>query len=66
MKATEALIQKLVFLKPPTNLIKLPITSFGSTHTKINERVVGQTLITQAATKALSLDKINFQILQII
>ena len=66
MKAKKALVQKSAFSKLPTNLIEPPVMFFGSAHMKINEKVVGQALLTQAATKAPSLDKINFQILQII
>ena len=66
MKAKKALIQKLAFSKPFTNLIKSPVPFFGLAYTKITEKVVAQALITQAAIKAPGLDKINFQILQII
>ena len=66
MKAKEALVRRAAFPKPPTNLVEPLITSFESAHTKINKEVVGQALMTQATTKALSPDKINFQILQMI
>ena len=66
MKAKEALVRRSAFPKPPTNLVEPPVTSFGSAHTKISEEVVGQALMTQAATKASGPDKINFQILQMI
>ena len=66
MKAKETLVWKSAFPKPLTNLVKPPVISFESAHTKINEGVVGQALMTQAVIKALGSDKINFQILQII
>ena len=66
MRAKEALVQRSAFSKPPTNLIKPPVTSFRSAYMKINEEVVDQALLTQAATKTSGPDKINFQILQII
>ena len=66
MKAKEALVRKSAFPKPPTNLLELPVTSFGLAHTKITKEVVAQALMTQAATKAPGPDKINFQILQMI
>ena len=59
MRAKEALVWRSVFPKPPTNLIEPPVISFESAHTKINEEVVGQVLMTQAATKAPGPDKIN-------
>lgn len=66
MKAKKALVSRLTLPKPLTNLIKPLVTAFGSAHMKINEEVIGQVLITQVATKAPSLDKINFQFLQMI
>ncbi len=66
MRAKKALVWRSAFSKPPTNLFEPPVISFGSAHTKINEEVVGQALMTQAATKAPGPDKINFQILQMI
>lgn len=66
MKAKETLVQKSVFLKPPTNFVEPLIIFFEVAHTKINKEVVAQILISQAAIKAPGLDKINFQILQMI
>ena len=66
MRAKEALVQRSTFPKPPTNLIESLVTVFGFAHTKISEELVGQALITQAATNAPGPDKINFQILQMV
>ena len=66
IKAKEALVRKSAFLKPPTNLVELPVISLGLAYTKIIEEVVAQALVTQAATKALGPNKINFQVLQMI
>ena len=66
MKAKEAMIQRSAFLKPPTYFIKPPVLFFGSAHANITEEIVPQRLMTQVVTKALGLDKINFQILQMI
>ena len=66
MKTKEAFVEKLEFPKSLTNLVKPLVISFGSAHTKINEEIVDQALMTQAATKASNPDKINFQILKII
>ncbi len=66
MKAKEALVPRSAFPKPPTNLVKPPVTSFGPAHTKITEEVIAQAFMTQVATKAPGPDKINFQILQMI
>ena len=60
MRAKEALIWISAFPKPLANLVEPLVTSFGSAHTKINEEVVGQALMTQAATKASGPDMINF------
>lgn len=66
IKIKEILVQKSVFLKLPTNFIEPPVISSGLAHTKITEEVVLLILITQVANKASSLNKINFQVLQII
>lgn len=66
MRAKEALVRQSVFPKPATNIVESPATFFGLAHTKINEELLGQVLMTQAATKAPSPDKINFQILQFV
>ena len=66
MKAKEASVRKSSFPKPPTNLVKRPVTSFGLAYTRISEEVIAQALMIQAATKAPRPDKINFQILQMI
>ena len=66
MKAKEALVRKSAFPKPPANFVEPPVISSGVAHTKINEEVIAQALMTQAATKAPGPDKINFQILQMI
>ncbi len=66
MKVKEALIWRLAFSKPPPNLVESFVSPCGLLHRKITKKVVAQALITQAATKASSLDKINFQILQMI
>lgn len=45
IKAKKALIQKLVFPKPSTNLIKSPVISFELTHTKITKEIIAQVLV---------------------
>ena len=42
MKAKEALVLKLAFLKPPTNFVKPPVISSGVAHTKINKKMISQ------------------------
>ena len=66
MKAKEALVHKSAFPKPPTNLAERPSLFSGIAHMKVTEKAVSQALMTQAAIKAPGLDKINFQILQMI
>ncbi len=66
MKAKEALVRRSAFPKPPINLIEPPVIPFRSAHTKITEEAVAQAVMAQSATKAPGLDKINFQILQMI
>ncbi len=66
MKAKEALVRKSLFLKLPTSLVDPLVTFFGLAHIKITKKLVAQVLMTQAATKAPTQDKINFQILQIL
>lgn len=66
IKAKKTLIQRSIFLKLPINLVKPLVTSFRLAYIKITKKVVAQVLITQAASKALGLNKINFQMLQII
>ncbi len=66
MKAKEALIQRSALPKPPINLIEPLVTPFGSAHSKITKEVVALALIAQSTTKVSGLDKINFQILQMI
>ena len=66
MKAKEALVRKSSFPKLLTNFIELLVISCGLAPTKIIEKVVAQALVTQAATKAPGLNKINFQVLQMI
>lgn len=65
MKAKETLVWESAFPKLLINLVKSLVTLFGSTHTKVNEEVVGQVLMTQAVTKAPNPYKINFQLLQL-
>ena len=60
MKAKEALVRKSAFPRPPPNFLKTPAIPLGLAYTKITEETVGQTLLTQAATKAPGSDKINF------
>lgn len=60
IKAKKALIQRSVFLKPPTNIIETPLICFRLVYTMINNEVVGQVLMTQVATKTHSSNKINF------
>lgn len=64
--AKEALVLRLALLKPPTNLIELPVTSYGLAKTKITEKVIARALRTQAVTIIPGPNKINFQILQMI
>ena len=66
MKAKEALVRKSAFPKPPPNFFETPTIPLKLAHTKITEEIVGQALLTQAATKAPGPDKINFQVLQMI
>ncbi len=66
LKAKEVLVRRSAFLKPPTNLVVPSVTSFGSAYIKIIKEGVAQALVTQAITKAPGLDKINFQIFQMI
>lgn len=66
MKAKKALVRRLAFPKLPPNLLKLLVISCGLVHTKITKETVAQALTIQAATKASSPDKLNFQVLQII
>lgn len=66
IKAKEALIQRSALLKPLTNLIEPLVTSYGLANTKITEKVIAQTLTTQAVKKIPDRNKINFQILQMI
>lgn len=63
IKAKEALVKKLTFLKPLPNLIKLLVTFNKSFYIKITEEIVAQTLMTLATTKVFGTDKINFPIL---
>ena len=51
MKAKEAMVQRLVFLKLPTYLIKHLVIFFESAPVNITKEVVGQIFMTQAATK---------------
>lgn len=60
MKAKKAMVQRSVFLKLPIYLIKYLVIFFESTHVNITKEVVGQTFMTQAATKDSSPDMINF------
>lgn len=60
MKATEPMIQRSAFPKPPINLSKTPVIPSELAHTIIIEEMVAQELMTQSATKTLSLDKMNF------
>ncbi len=60
MKAKEALVGKSAFPRPPPNFLETPAIPLGLAHTKITEEIVGQALLTQAATKAPGPDKINF------
>lgn len=60
IRAKETLVQRLAFLKRSKNLIETPVILSGSAHIKINEEVVSQVLITQAATKAPGPNKILF------
>ena len=66
MKAKEALIRKSAFPKPLPNFLETSTIPLGLAYTKITKDTMGQTLLTQAATKGPRLDKINFQVLQII
>ena len=66
IKAKEALVRRSVFPKPPPSLLDSLVISSGLAHTKVTEQIVAQALTTQAATKAPGLDKINFQILQMV
>ena len=66
MKAKEALVRRSIFPKPPPSLLDSPVISSGLAHIKITKEIVAQALTTQAATKAPSPDKINFQILQMV
>lgn len=66
MKAKEALVCKSAFPKLSTNLAELPGLFSEIAHMNITEKVVTQTLMTQAAMKAPRPDKINFRILQMI
>lgn len=66
IKDKKALVKRLTFSKPPTNLIKLPVISFGLAHIIVTKELVVQASMTQVATKAPNPDKINFQILYMI
>ena len=66
MKAKQVLVLRSIFFKLLTNLIKTPFTSLEIAYTKINENVIGQAFMTQAGIKITSLDKIKFQIWQMI
>lgn len=66
IKAKKALIQRSAFSKLLTNLVKLSVISFALAHTKITKEVVAYALMTQATIKVFSLNKINFQIFQMI
>lgn len=65
MKAKKTLIYKSAFLKPSTNLVKLPILSSKIVYIKVNLEAKSQTLIL-VAIKAFGLNLISFRILQII
>lgn len=66
MKAKEAMIRKSAFPKSFTNLSQLPAILFGLAYTNLTKKLVAQALTIQSATKASGLDKISFQVLQII
>lgn len=66
MKVKEALIQRLAFPKLLTHIVELLVISFRVVYIKINKQVVVQVLMTQVVTKASNINKINFQILQMI
>lgn len=66
IKTKEALVRRSAFPKSPTNISESPAILFGSAHTKIHETLVGEALMTQAATKAPGPAKINLPILQLI
>ncbi len=59
MKAKEALVRRSAFSKPPPNLVEPPVTPCGLAHANITEETVAQALMTQAATKAPTPDKIK-------
>lgn len=60
MKAKEDLVKRLSFPKLQPNLLEPLIIPCKKAHIKITKETVAQTLMIQAATKALRLDKINF------
>lgn len=62
IKAKEGLVKRLAFPKLPLNPIEPPVIPCKLAHTKITKETLAPALI-QVVTKALSLNKINFQIL---
>ena len=66
MKAKEKLICRSAFPKSPLSLKPEPAIPFGIAHKMITGINVAHTLMSQSAIKAPGLDKINFQVLQMI
>lgn len=54
IKAKKALIKKSAFIKPPSNLLKLLVTSSGLAYITITQEIIAQVLTFQAETKTPS------------
>ncbi len=66
MKAKEDLVRKSAFPKPPISLDQELVITPGIAHKSVTKIEVAHALMSQSATKAPGLDKINFQILHMI
>ena len=61
MKAKKTLVRRSIFCKPLPNLLELLVMSLRLAYTKITDKTV-----IQIATNTFGIDRINYQVLEMI